>query len=75
MCRRPPSAHFPSFGPPPETPFSLYRAKTAGKAAAGVSLEDQPTLLAGETASVEFYSQNRDQLEGGEDEKGGYACK
>jgi hypothetical protein len=65
-------AHFPSFAPPSETPFSLYRAKSAK---ASVALEDQATLLAGETKGVEFFSQNRDELVGGEEEKGGYACK
>lgn len=66
-----PPANFASVAPPSSTSFSLYRRKDAELAD---PLEDQLTLLAGETSGVDFVSTNRDVLPDDEAPKNGYSC-
>ncbi|CED85388.1 RNA polymerase I 49 kDa subunit [Phaffia rhodozyma] len=66
-------ANFPSIVPPTTTPFKLYRHKDSDTKK---PLEEQLTILAGETAGVELYSTNRDvPVKGNPDGQGGYPCK
>lgn len=66
------AANFPSVVPPSNVPFKLYRDRKADESK---PLEEQLTLLAGETNGVEFYSTNRDNEPDVGEPVGGYPCR